>query len=313
MAVWLVLSGAGWGAPIAWAQTTNRIIAIVNEEVITEADLDSHLSSWRAEQELPPGHDADALREVVLQRLIEQRLLVQEAKRIGVVVESEETAARLDELKKGFPSEEEFERELAVSHLSRERLKEELLRQLMIQRLIDEQIRSTIVVSPLEITQELAAHGEHLTEAATMHLVHLLIRVNETRTEEEAKTLIETLHQQLTAGAEWRLVASRYAEDPHQADGGDMGWITEGALLPELNAVLVDLKTGELSRPIQTPLGFHLLRVEERRPVTARSNAEATRLARRALAQRKFEANFTRWMDQLQRRSYIEVVRAEED
>ena len=87
-----------------------------------------------------------------------------------------------------------------------------------------------------------------------------------------------------------------------------MGWVAQGELMPELDAALFSLKPGEYSRPIQTHLGFHLVKVEERRTAESLSVAEANRSVYQRLYQQKFQDAFGRWLAQLKRRAYIEIV-----
>ena len=144
-----------------------------------------------------------------------------------------------------------------------------------------------------------------------MRASHILVRVGERRTEEQARSLIDDLHRQLVAGADVAALAKRYSEDAHAQDGGMMDWVAQGELLPELDTALFSLKAGELSQPIQTRLGFHLVRVEERRDAQSLSVAEANRAVKERLYQQKFQAAFSRWIADLKRKAYIEILPSE--
>ena len=90
-----------------------------------------------------------------------------------------------------------------------------------------------------------------------------------------------------------------------------MGWSAPGELLPELDAALFQLPVGELSLPIQTRLGFHLLRVEERRAASSLSVMEAHRTIYEQLYQEKFQQAFSRWLGELTRKAYVELPNEE--
>ncbi|MBI3320663.1 MAG: peptidylprolyl isomerase [Candidatus Omnitrophica bacterium] len=307
-----LVAGMFLGIGCAAAETVNRIVAIVNEEVITEADVTSRINSLLedADAPLPEGHDATTMHQMVLRRLIEQRVILQEGKRLGVQVGADEILKRLEALRGRFSTPDEFEQSLSDSGLSKEQLKESIRDQLTIQHVIDAKIRSAIVVSPQEVAQELSAHPELAKPGDRVRASHLLIRVTEERSEASARALIEDLHRQLTQGADFPSLAKRYSEDPHAEAGGEMGWVAQGELLPELDAALFSVKEGMVSSPIQTRLGFHLVKVEERRTATSLSVMEANRAVYQQLYQQKFQEAFARWLAELKRHAYIEIVTA---
>lgn len=305
--VWLLVTSPG-----SWAETANRIVAIVNDEVITQTDVSSRVDALLEDQQAAPqAKDPEQMERMVLQRLIEQRLLLQEARKESIAVTSDEVRKRLEDVRARFESEDAFEQSLTESNVTEEQLKEKLRDQLMVQRLVDSKVRSMISVSPQEVAKEIGMHPDLAKPGDRVKASHILVRVNETRSAEKARALIDDLRKQLASGAEFAALAKRYSEDPHAEEGGAMGWVAQGELLPELDAALFSLKVGELSAPIQTKLGFHLVKVEERRDATTLSVTETDRNLAQQIYQRKFQEAFTRWLTDLKRHAYIELVRAE--
>ena len=302
--IWLLVTGH---SPLVDADTVNRIAVIVNDDVIMEGDVVSSVNALLSEHEAPPTDPAQ-MRRVVLQRLIEQRLIVQEAKRAGVTAVPEELARRFDDIRGHFDSDEAFRQWLETAGLSEEGLRDKIRDEYLAQRLIDGKIRSAIVVSPQEVASELESHPELAKSGDRVRVSHLLIRVNEKRSEENARALIDQIRRQLKPGGDFAALARRYSEDPHREDGGMMGWVAPGELLPELDEALTHLDAGALSDPIRTRLGFHLLRVEERRSVSSLSLMEANRAVYQRLFEQKFEAAFKQWLAELMKRAYIEIV-----
>ena len=298
-------------APAAWAGTANRIVAIVNEAVITEADLAAHVSDLadELEERLPDEpRDDGALRAAVLQRLIQQQLILQEGRRAGVTVPSAAVLKRLEELRERFDTEADFQHSLKTSGLSEERLKEQIREQLLIKAVIDGRIRSGISVSPQEVAREANKDPAQAQPGERVRAAHLLIRVTEERPEAAARALIEQLHRQAERGADFGALAAKHSEDPHRDEGGDMGWVAQGDLLPELDAALFSLSPGQVSDPIQTRLGFHLVKVLDRRTSTSLSLQEAHEAIYRRLYAEKFERAFQRWISELGRKAYIEIL-----
>ena len=307
--VWLVLGSSG----LAGAETANRIVAVVNDDVITEADVASRAADL-LEARPPKGGDtpdpAD-VQQAILRRLIEQRLILQEAKRLDISVSADEVADRLDKIQKKFDSEDAFAEALSKSGLTREELREQIRQQLLADRLIGAQVRSTIAVSPQEVAEVLAQHPELAKGGDRVRASHILVRVSDARSEEEARRGIESLHRRLEAGEDFAALAQQFSEDPQAKSGGLLGWVAKSELLPELDQALFSLQPGQVSAPIKTRLGFHLLRAEEQRSAAKLPLLEANTAVYQQIYEAKFKAAFQKWLSELTRKAYIEIIPAQ--
>jgi parvulin-like peptidyl-prolyl isomerase len=305
---WGLVLACSVGPSLGWAQIVNRIIAVVNDDVITEADVMSQVNALlELPEEAAAPTDPLQLQRTVLRRLVEEQLLLQEARKLEVTVSPEEVAQRLQQVRQRAGSEAAFRQWLDEAHTSEERLKERLREQLMVQRLIDGKVRATIVVSPQEIAGEVAKRPDLTKSSSRLRVFGLLVRTGSTRSPEEARGLANDLRKQLVGGAEFAQVARAHSEDPHAEEGGDMGWIAEGELLPELDAALTPLQPGELSPVIETRLGFHVLRLVDRRSASSLSMREAHRAIYEQLYQLKFQQQMGKWLNDLKRAAYIEL------
>jgi peptidyl-prolyl cis-trans isomerase SurA len=137
------------------------------------------------------------------------------------------------------------------------------------------------------------------------HARHILIKVNETTSEAEAKTKIDRLKDRLAAGAKFEDIARVNSEDASSARGGDLGWISPGDTVPDFERALTSLAVNEVSAPVRTPFGWHLIEVLERRKqdVTKERRREQ---ARQAIRQRKSDEQFEDFIRQLRDRAYVE-------
>jgi peptidyl-prolyl cis-trans isomerase SurA len=296
--------------PRVQAETANRVVAVVNDEIVTQADVASRMDTILAESHIdqPTAVESVELERMALRSLIEQQLMLQEARRLELAVANHEIVERLEAIQERFGSDEAFQAWLTKEGLSAPQLKERIQQQLLVQRVIDAKVRSTIMVSPQEVSREVQVHPEQARLGDRVRALHILVRVTEDRSEAKARERIEQLHQQLLHGAGFAELAKRYSEDAHAEASGAMGWVAQGELLPELDAVLFGLKVGELSVPVQTRLGFHLVRVEERQTAGNLSVTEAHQAVLERIYQQKFQQAFDRWLAELKRRAYIELV-----
>ena len=308
-----VLAGGlgGGAAGRAQAETTNRILAVVNDDVITEGDLTAQLHAMLDEEDRRRADDGQTaqMRQAVLRRLIEERLLLQAAKSMEISVGSEEVLERLKEVQRDLGSPEAYAQMLQQAHLTEEQLKQKLREQLLLQKAVDQHVRSAIRVSPSELTRATSSAGDNAgtPRAEEVRAYHLLIRVTETRSAEHALELATHLSQQVLGGADFETVARRYSEDPNADQGGLLEWVRPGQLLPELDEALFRLQPGEVSAPIRTPLGYHVVKVIERRAFSPEQAAESRDQFEQRLYREKFTQAMTKWLDELKANAYIEI------
>lgn len=135
---------------------------------------------------------------------------------------------------------------------------------------------------------------------------HILVRVNELVSEAEAQRKIMVLRQRLIEGANFAELARLNSDDTVSAmRGGELGWVVPGDVVPEFERAMSQLKVGEISQPVRTPFGLHLIQVEDRR--TADLAADRKRLeARKALRERRADEAYQDWLRQLRDRAYVE-------
>lgn len=293
----------------AMAGTVDRIVAVVNDDVITEAELAAHTRAFLGERPgAPTDERALQARRSILRRLIEDRLVLQEAKRLEYAVTVDELDAKITDIHRRFESDAEFQASLAESGITLEQYRQQLREQLLTQKAIDAQVRDRITISPQDVTQELALHPDLSATGDRLKLRHLLIRTGEGRSEAEAKQLAQRLAKQISGGAAFSDVAKQHSDDAHAASGGEMGWVAAGQLLPELDAALAHLPTGQVCEPVKSSLGYHLAVIEERKDASELAPQDANNAVYRAIYERKFQAEMRAWVDRLLKDAYIEVA-----
>jgi peptidyl-prolyl cis-trans isomerase SurA len=137
------------------------------------------------------------------------------------------------------------------------------------------------------------------------HARHILIKVNETTSEADAKTRIDRLRERLVAGASFEDLARANSEDASSAKGGDLGWISPGDTVPDFERALSKLGVNEISQPVRTPFGWHQIQVVERRKQDVTQERRRDE-ARKAIRQRKSDEQFDDFVRQLRDRTYVE-------
>jgi peptidyl-prolyl cis-trans isomerase SurA len=138
------------------------------------------------------------------------------------------------------------------------------------------------------------------------HVRHILIRVNETTSEADAKAKIDRLKDRIDAGAKFEELAKLYSEDATSAKGGDLGWVNPGDVVPAFEQAMNKLPLDQVSAPVRTQFGWHLIEVLERRKQDVTADRERLQ-AQNALRQRKSDEAFDDWVRQTRDRAYVEL------
>ena len=135
---------------------------------------------------------------------------------------------------------------------------------------------------------------------------HILVKVNELNSDIEAKAKIDRIRERIETGGKFEDQARVNSEDASSARGGDLGWITPGDVVPEFQRAMETLKLNELSQPVRSSFGWHLLQVLERREQDISKDRQRDQ-ARNALRQRKADEQFQDFVRQTRDRAYVEI------
>ncbi|HOD36011.1 MAG TPA: peptidylprolyl isomerase [Syntrophales bacterium] len=296
----------------ASAEVADRIVAIVNEEVITQRELNLTIDMFSKRIERSnPGVPIEKIREEVslpvLNNLIEETLLKQEARRLGITVKDEEvTTAINDLLAKRKWKMEDVKANLDKEGMSFDEYREATRNNMIKGRVIRREIQSKIAVSNEEIGNYYREHRDEYEgqEAARIRQIMIPVPGNiEEDTRSLAKAQAEDVLNKLKSGVPFEQLAVQY----RGPGTGDMGYVEKGTLLPAVDDVAFKLKVGEISDVIESPAGFHIIQVVDKRGGGAKPLPDVRNEIEDIIGREKAEKKFADWMADLRKRSYIEV------
>jgi peptidyl-prolyl cis-trans isomerase SurA len=290
----------------------DRVIAVVNNDAITLAELQEAIAVYRYENKQAQA-PSDELIQQFLSRMIENRLQLQEAEREKIVVDEPEIDEELTErIKKvNVKSREEFEQLIKAQGLTLEAIKKRMRDGLRVSRLIRRKVTARVSVTDVEIAKYLEANRQKLETGLSYHARHILIVPEGIDTDagwEGARIKAELLRTQLREGADFIELARQHSKDDATVkDGGDLGTLKRGELAQDVEAQILGLQPGDVSKPFRSQLGYHIFRLESKESLDGEGLVRAQAQIREILFREKYEARLETWLKELRQRAVIEV------
>jgi len=244
----------------------NRIAAVVNSEIITADDLSARMSLVMRSsdiQDTPENRQRLAPR--LLRQLIDEKLQMQEAKRLNVTVSKEES----DEALAGIEQRNNMPKNGLTDYLKRagipkSTLIDQLTASLAWAKVVRNRFSPEVTVSTEEINESMAEIKSEEGKPQS-HVAEIFLAVDNPAQDDEVHRLADRLIEQIRGGANFSAVAQQFSQAPSAAVGGDIGWLTPSQLGPQLDSAIEKMKPGEMSFPQRTPAGYYVLYVIARR------------------------------------------------
>ncbi len=247
----------------------DRVVAIVNDGVVLNSDLDAEVAAVterlkEQKLELPPQN---VLRQQVLERLVLQEIQVQRAGKAGVKVSDENVNAALQDVaKRNGMTLTQLPEALARQGVDYATYREEIRREIMLQMLRQRDVMQHIAVTPREIDQFLEKQSKTPSARDEFNVSHILIAVGQEATQAQldaAAKRANEVYERAKGGEDFAKLAVAYSNSQTAFEGGALGW-RKGSELPTfLTDVVAKLKPGEVSEPLRTPTGYHIIRLNE--------------------------------------------------
>jgi peptidyl-prolyl cis-trans isomerase SurA len=289
------------------------VVAVVNNDVITWSELYRMMESEASEQvkaldeqeRMKAFRDNEAL---FLEKLIDMRLQIQEAKRFGIVVSQQDIQETIENIKKKYSlTEETLKESLKKEGLTLEEYKKKLYEQILIGQLVNQQIRSKIIISDEDVRKHIEANKELMPDGEMFKIRQILLKQPKEGTdqkqkqEEKASRIIE----KLKAGEDFSAIAREYSEEASAKQGGDLGYVKKSLLAKEFLDVLSTMKPGDVSEPFWTERGLHIIRLDE--VIAKKDLNESKENIKRQLVDMRFLEQYRNWIKGLRETARIEI------
>jgi peptidyl-prolyl cis-trans isomerase SurA len=300
----------------AQAEVADRIVAVVNDEVITLSEWNSAFEPYRANVVAShTGEEREKVlaenRMILLNRIIDNLLIEQQSRKAGIVIADEElTNAIKDLLRRRNISQDDLQKALDREGTTLEAYKKGVRDQLMRIKLIQREIKSKVAVSDEEIGAYYRKHREDYEGKETVRIRQILLPLPKEEDQAEKEKIradAEGIHKRLLNGEHFELLSAKYSQGSAAAAGGDIGYIEKGMILHEVEVAAFSLSLNQISGVIESPVGFHIIQVIDRRGGGIKSIESVREEIREKIDQEKMEKKFDEWLDALRIRSHIEI------
>ncbi len=301
------------------AEVVDRIVAVVNDDIITLFELNRSFKPYE-EKIRKLGYSTDKehkilfkVREDMLNRLIDQKLKDQEIERLKIRIDEREIDQTIERIKEtNFYTDEDLRHTLANEGLTMEEYRERIKEQILRTKLINLKVRSKIVITKEDITSYYNNHPDKYGGKKKYHLYNIIIKVplfaDETE-KDKIKARMDEILIELKAGESFKNMARTYSESSLGAEGGDLGLFRLDELSPQLQNAIKEMKAGEFTPVLDTDQGFQIFFVKEIVKTSGKPLEEVSPEIERILFNEIIEKKFQSWLEELRNQAVIKIIK----
>ncbi len=299
IAVLLAMLPEGRPSPAFASVVVDRVVAVVNDEIITMSDLqrESLRSTAKTDERQ------------LLEDMINRKLEMAAAKQAGMDVTEKDLNDAIDEImKRNSMDRRQFEAALAKEKLTLEQYRAELKDQMTLSRVINKFVRTGLTVDEKEIRAYYDQNPEAYRLPEEIRVRQILFKVPENAAPERVNTQKEKAEraaERAKKGEDFTALVHEYSDGESPGSDGDLGFMQRGQALPEIEQAAASLKPGEIAGPIRSSLGFHIIRLEEIRSRSVPFEKVKDDISR-TLYDQKLENTYRSWLQTLRNESHVE-------
>jgi peptidyl-prolyl cis-trans isomerase SurA len=284
------------------AQVEDGIIAIVNSDLIMLSEMKRELAPVR--ERIQKEYRGDILARrlktaeyMALTSMIERKLQLQEAKVRGIAVTDQEVRQTVQQMKQQGETIDEKN----PAHMKN------VQEQLTLLRVVDREVRSGVMVADSDMKRYFQEHRERFALPEEYTLSQILIQPRSPNDTADAREKVREVMARLKQGESFEDLALRFSDGPNASRGGHLGLVRQGELLPGIERTIAHLVPGGISDMIETSEGFHIVRLEDKKPKQFRPYEEVRTEIQGLVFQQKSEDAFQAWLADLKNKAYIEI------
>jgi peptidyl-prolyl cis-trans isomerase C len=246
-----------------------EVVARVNGETINKAEFEKAIKNVEGRAgSAVPAEQRDRVYRGVLDQLVAYRLLMQETKTRTIDVPESDIDARIAQIKQQFPSEDVFKQTLTKQNMTVEQLREDAKNDMRVAKMLETEVNAKVAVQPQDVDTFYKQNPDKFQQGERVRASHILIRTGENpdaKVKDAARAKAADVLTQVKAGKDFAELAKQHSQDPGSAvKGGDLGFFQKGQMVGAFERAAFALKPGEVSDLVETPFGFHIIKLAEK-------------------------------------------------
>lgn len=300
------------------AEIVDRIVAVVNDDVITLIELNDSLKPY-TEKIRSLGYPSEKEKELLfkvradmLDRLIDEKIEDQEIKRSKVEISEEQIDKTIERVKQtNYLTDEQLRAALAKDGLNMEAYREKIKGQILRERLVNLEVKSKIVITKEDIKAYYEKHIQEYGGKQKYHLRNIIMKVplfSDTKKKLEIKARMDEILEKLKAGESFKALATKYSESPAASDGGNLGKFEFDSLSPQLQKAIEKIKPGEFTPVLDTDQGYQIFFLEEISSAQGKTLEEVTPEIQGKLYNESIDKKYQAWIGDLRKQSVIKII-----
>lgn len=309
-----VVAAAAMGE--ASAEICNRVVAIVNDDVVTLYELNAKMKEVTGLEpaELRKQDESKYLdaRRKVLDLIIDEKITSEKIKELSIQVNESEIDAAIEKIKRDNRlTQEDLLEGLKKRGIDYETYREVVKKDLERMRLINYEVRSKIIIRDEKIKEYYEQHKEEFRTEERVHLAAIFLKRENPEDPGESRSLLakaQGIVVRLNAGESFERLAKALSQGPGAEEGGDLGFFKTSQLDPELKAAIASLGEGDVSEPVVRPAGVQIIKVLEVRKGSEKPLEEARDAIYAALYKEEVNKRYTSWIKELREKAYTKII-----
>ncbi|HBS83884.1 peptidylprolyl isomerase [Vreelandella alkaliphila] len=293
-------------------QMLDSVVAVVNDGVIMRSELDDRIAQVEQQAQTQDGNlpPRSQLAQQVLERMVMDEIQLQMARQANLSVDDTELNRQLRSIaESNGMTLEQFADAVEADGMTLGGVREEIRREMLMRQVQQRQISQRVTVTERDVerflSQQPSQQGQAFIEEIRAR--HVLVELTPTRNEDQARARAEQARQRLQQGADFASVAREFSDDRGSAmNGGELGWVRPGQTVPAFEEAMGSLSTNQLSEPVRSQFGYHVIEVLERRrqDVTDESRREQVR---QAIFQRRANEELQSWQREMREQAFVDI------
>ncbi len=298
------------------AEIFNRIVAAVNNEIITLYELNGRINQITGNspsklEELDKSGFLETRRNV-LDLLIDEKITHDKIKELGMEATQKELDAAIENIKaRNNWTHEDLVATMESEGMSYEQYRKNIRKEMEQMRLVDFEVKSKIIISDEDIKKYYDDHADGFKSDAKVRLAIIFLTEESPSVQHDGLSLsqkVEEVVSRLKNGEDFDVLATRFSQGPGAKDGGDLGFIKTSNLDPRLKNIIDNMDVGRISKPIFMPSGVQIIKLLEKHDKGVKALDEVKGYIQEALYREEINKRFTSWIKELRKEAFIKII-----